>query len=110
MRREFTRKTKAAAYERSGGNCEKCGAPFGGRRPEYDHVIPDWMGGEPTLENCEVLCPPCHRGKTTKDQGAIAKTRRTRDKNTGAFVRKHPMPGSRNSLWRKKLSGEVVRR
>lgn len=85
MRREFSAKTKLAAWERCNGNCEGCHARIIGRA-EYDHILPDAMGGEPTLENCAVLCSKCHRIKTsTGDVPRIAKTKRTKRKAIGAW-------------------------
>lgn len=85
MRREFPAKVKLAAWERSGGHCEGCLARIVGRA-EYDHVLPDWLGGEPTAENCRVLCSKCHRLKTsTEDVPRIAKTKRLERKAIGAW-------------------------
>lgn len=111
MRREFSAKTKVAAYERSQGRCEGCGAALQVGRFHYDHVIPDALGGEPTLENCEVLCRPCHDSKTHKhDVPRIAKTVRQMKAHIGAKTPKRIWPGGRNSPLRKKLNGTVVRR
>jgi hypothetical protein len=63
MRREFPAKVKLAAWTRCNGNCDGCGRKIVGL-PEYDHDKPDGLGGEPTLENCKVLCGMCHRIKT----------------------------------------------
>lgn len=85
MRKEFPAKVKLAAWERCGGNCESCHARILGR-PEYDHVLPDALGGEPTLENCEVLCSKCHRIKTSgADVPRIAKAKRQQRKAIGAW-------------------------
>jgi 5-methylcytosine-specific restriction protein A len=101
-RREFTAKIKAAAYYRADKRCERCGCFL--KRPQYNHRIPDAMGGEPTLENCEVLCAGCHGEQTCKtDVPMIAKSKRIRAREAG--VRK---PRSIVS-WRK-FSGEIVRR
>ena len=72
MRREFTSKTKLAAWERCGGSCEGCGLPIKGR-PEYDHVLPCGLGGDASLENCAVLCCQCHSRKTHAGDGDRAK-------------------------------------
>ena len=85
MRREFTPKVKLAAWERCGGNCEQCLTRIIGR-PEYDHILPDWLGGEPTIENAQVLCSKCHRLKSsTEDVPRIAKTKRTKRKTINAW-------------------------
>lgn len=85
MRREFSAKIKLAAWDRCGGKCECCYARIISR-PEYDHILPDALGGEPTLENCAVLCSKCHRIKTsTGDVPRIAKTKRQKRKAINAW-------------------------
>lgn len=78
MRREFSDKTKAQAFIRAGGKCEIpwCDVKLQPGRFTYDHRIPDWMGGEPILENCQVICRECDRAKTRKDAGDRAKSKR----------------------------------
>jgi 5-methylcytosine-specific restriction protein A len=90
MRREFSAAVRVAAFERAGGNCEKCTAPLvGSNRPQYDHAVPDAVGGEPTLANCLVLCRSCHGRKTSKtDVPEIAKTKRIHSKHIGALGKK----------------------
>jgi len=86
VRREFSKQTKRDAFLRADGKCERkdCGARLTLGKFAYDHVIPDGLGGEPILENCEVLCLPCHKAKTTKqDVPAIAKTKRIQDRQKG---------------------------
>ena len=92
MRQEFSTKTKLAAFERAKGMCEVCGQKIIGRA-EYDHALPDFFGGEPTLENCRCLCSKCHRLKTsTADVPRIAKTKRTKAKTVGANRPKRKIP------------------
>lgn len=86
-RREFPKAIKVAAFERAGGRCERCTAKITAANgpPEYDHTMPDYLGGEPTLENCTVLCRNCHGGKTSNDdRPRIDKTRRVYEKRIGA--------------------------
>ena len=110
MRREFSAKTKVAAYERSQGRCEGCGAPLQVGRFHYDHVLPDALGGEPTLQNCEVLCRPCHDHKThTGDVPRISKMKRQRAKHIGAKTTSRPLPGSRASGIRIRMNRRVER-
>jgi hypothetical protein len=69
------------------------------------------MGGEPTLENCVVLCRSCHRIKTSgQDVPAIAKAKRIERKHIGAERRKATMAGSRDSEWKKTFNHGWVRR
>lgn len=104
IRREFSKKVRIAAWERSGGHCEKCTAKiYGGNGPHYDHVLPDALGGEPTLDNCQVLCKTCHGGKTSgEDVPRIAKAKRGHEKRIGARDKRGGFRG-----WRR-FDGSVV--
>lgn len=112
-RREFPSKVKAAAFQRADGRCE--GRPNGERCPvklqpgryAYDHIIADSIGGEPTLDNCAVLCSACHDEKTrTLDTPRAAKTKRQHLAHIGAKPRSR-FPGSRQSALKKKINGSV---
>lgn len=95
MRKEFTKKTKRQAYERSKGLCEAIGKLYGwdsGKRcnadltkgVEYDHVLRASDGGDNDLDNCLAVCVACHAHKTTKfDVPQAAKTKRMSDKAKG---------------------------
>lgn len=108
-RREFADKVKLAAFHRAAGRCEKCSARLFIGKFHYDHVLPDAMGGEPTIDNCAVLCIACHAGKSATDANKLAKVRRVRAKHIGAR-KPSRFQGSRNSRLKKKVSGEVVAR
>ncbi len=109
-RKEFSRKVRAQAHLRANGCCEACGARLKVGEGEYDHVLPDELGGEPTLENCKLLCVVCHKAKTADDIRRIRKADRQRDRHTGAFKpSSRPLPGSRASGVRKRMDGSVER-
>lgn len=98
-RREFGKRVKAAAFKRCGGpdnpKCEKCGTALEPGRFALDHVVPDGLGGEPTLENCMVLCSPCHTEKTERqDKPVMRKADAQRDAhwNIKTPRRKIPSP------------------
>ena len=84
-RREFSPKVKLAAFERAAGHCEKqgCNAKLHPGRFIYDHRIPDYFCGEPTLHNCQVICRECNREKTNRDAVDIGKSRRIRKRAAG---------------------------
>lgn len=83
-RREFSKAVKRDAFMRAKGCCEMCGARLTVGKIEYDHRIPDALGGEPTLDNCVVVCKPCHVTKTAKqDIPRIAKAKRISDREIG---------------------------
>ena len=96
-RRNFTAAVILARLEQSGFQCEatladgaRCSAKLERGRYHADHDIPDQMGGEPTIENCRVLCLLCHKAKTTIDVAAIAKAKRVEAKHQG--IRKQVRP------------------
>lgn len=111
-RREFSAKVRALAFERAGGHCEGCTARLTVGKYAYDHIIPDALSGEPTLQNCAVLCTNCHGAKTTKeDVPRIAEAVRTHRKHIGAKApSRNPLPGGRNTRFRKRMDGKVVLR
>ena len=122
-RNEFTAKTQRAAWDRSGGACEAEGDAYGlghgvrcGRDlrqgVEYDHVDPDKNSRDNSLANCAAVCPQCHRWKTSnRDAPLIAKTNHQQDKVRGVKKRsRSPMPGSRDSKFKRRMDGTVVRR
>ena len=106
---EFSLPVRRAALERYKRHCEgtlpngqPCGVPLQRGRFQFDHDLPSWMGGDSSLENCKVLCTPCHTDKTGKrDIPTIAKTKRIHDRENG--IRK-PRTIRR---WRR-FSGELV--
>lgn len=70
-RAEFSPSVKTKAWDRCKGRCEQCTAKLYPGRFAYDHIKPDGLGGEPTLDNCQVLCDACHGEKTHKHDRPI---------------------------------------
>lgn len=128
-RREFSAATRRAAWERAGGCCEglvmshelfnkrsgfpkmvRCNAPLDHGNFHYDHRDPDWFSKDNELENCQLLCRVCHEVKTAWDKRDIAKSKRIQDKLIKARTpRGRPMPGTKRSGIRKRMSGKVER-
>lgn len=80
-RREFSMAVKKAAAARANKLCEGCGGKLHAGGYHYDHDVADGLGGEPTLENCRVLCLPCHKVKTIEhDNPRMQKADRQRNK------------------------------
>lgn len=113
-RRNFPAKVRVAVLRRCSDDkgiphCEECGAPG---RVEIDHAKADGLGGEPTIDNAIALCKTCHADKTHgHDRPVMAKADRQRKAHfLGRAPRGRPLPGSRASGWKHKISGEWVRR
>ncbi len=110
-RAEFSRTTKRWIYARANGHCEKCGIDVSTRVHHFDHVDPSWISGNNKLENGALLCVECHKEKTKLDKGIIAKSKRIIDKRSGALTTRYPpMPGTKRSGWKHKMSGRWERR
>lgn len=70
---------------------------------EAEHVIPMAFGGTETMP----VHPHCHKPKTAKDLGDIAKGKRVYDQTYGI---KRSKGSFRNQKWKRKVSGETVPR
>lgn len=110
-RREFPVAVRKAAYVRSGGICEECHQPFQpDQRPEFDHIIEDALGGQPTIENVACICRACHKAKSIARAPFLAKAARLERKQRGITAPKRKLAGGRDSNWKIKVGGGAVRR
>ena len=111
MRQNFPAKVQLAAYRRSLGPDGKphCEVVWNGERcnklilgiPEYDHIKPDGLQGEPTLENCQCACGACHKIKThTEDRPIMAAADRQLKSRAGIKPKGHRPLRSRNTFKR----------
>ncbi len=83
-RSEFSKSVRDAAWYRCEDRCDICKQEFAGRRPEYHHHLEAALGGSNDLENCQVLCPTCHRYITTATSiPRTSKVRRILEKRAG---------------------------
>jgi len=104
-RQEFPTKVKAQALRLCDGFCQGCGIKLTIGNVEYDHELPDGLGGSAKISNCRVLCRNCHSKKTQQvDRPKMQKADRVRKK---AFGIKR---SSWHSKYKKKINGEVVKR
>lgn len=107
-RSEFSSAVRKAAWERSKGRCEAegCGIKVRVGGFQFDHIKPDGLDGEPTLENCAVLCSAHHHKKTVEeDRPLMQKADNIRAKHFGLGKAKRPW-----SNFKRKFNGEVVKR
>lgn len=106
-RNEFKSGVRLAAWERCKGRCEKCTARLYPGKFQYDHIRPDGLGGEATLENCMVLCSACHSIKThTEDRPIMQKADNIRKKHLGIKAKSSAF----QSKFKRKMDGTVVLR
>jgi 5-methylcytosine-specific restriction protein A len=104
MRKEFGARVTGAALKRCSDkkgipHCEICLTDLRPGNIFYDHVQPDGLGGEPTIENCMVLCKPCHHAKTFgQDNPRMQKADAVRKKHFGVTKPKRKIP-SRVNPW-----------
>ena len=126
MRLEFPRSVRRDALDRSRidgmPRCEAVGADYGlpaGQRCyiplakgfEVHHVKEAEYGGDNGLDNALCICRTCHKRVTADFIKGLRKADRVRDKNDRTFKpSSRPMPGSRNSNWRKPMNGPAIRR
>ncbi|MDP4025982.1 HNH endonuclease signature motif containing protein [Methylobacterium sp. NEAU 140] len=117
-RREFSKAVQRAALARAVGRCEgaltdgsRCPCSLQAGRFHYDHIIPAALTEDASLDNCQVLCRPCHAAKTVIDLGTIARVRRQRDRHVGIVdPHRRPLPGSRASPFKRLIGGGIIRR
>lgn len=124
-RREFPAKVRVAVIKRAtrdDGNryCEKCGDLA--KRFQIDHVRPDGLLGEPTLQNAMLICEPCFTEKNKADTSAIAKAKRREAAHLGAkasptrkiqsapFARSEKQPAIEKAAVTNLGPSEIVRR
>lgn len=101
QRMNFPSSVREDALDRAEGRCEHVDAE-GNRCPctlqpnyyDFAHILADRLGGRPTLDNCGVLCRPCHRAEYARDAAAIAHQRRIEKRARGVKSPSRPVVGS----------------
>jgi len=107
-RRSLTQKKRAELFLAQNGKCYDCPRKLMPGMYHADHRLPLADGGSNDDDNIVLICLDCHKAKTRGEN----KSRAHHDRiAVGGRQRKsRPMPGSRASGWKCKMSGEVVRR
>lgn len=99
-------------YMKFNGVCQcGCGQSIrAGQKWQTDHVIAIINGGENREENLQPLLIEHHKAKTRQDVAIKSKTARVRAKHLGIKRKRSSFGTNRDGIWKKKMSGEVVRR
>jgi hypothetical protein len=78
---------------------------------DVSHDIPLEAGGKDDATNWFVAHRKCHRVHTSSvDMPMIAKVKRIHQKHVGAKKSRSPMPLGRDSKFKRKMDGTIVRR
>ena len=86
---EFSDKTKAEAWQRCEGRCERCGTMIKPSEAIYDHVVPGALGGRSAMTNCQVLGSRCCNPQKTfrEDIPRIKKAQRNALRSAGFKIK-----------------------
>lgn len=103
-------RVRLRVFLREGGRCHLSGRKImPGELWELDHKRALINGGEHRESNLFPALRDKHRQKTAVDVAEKATTARKRSKHLGIKQSAHPLPGSRASGIRKRMSGKVER-
>jgi len=109
-RKPLTPKQRMKMFLAHDGICCICGFKIDGVREAWDeHVDPLWLNGTNDEKNRRPAHAKCARQKTAMEAGQRSKDEAVAERHFGARKRA-TMPGSRNSPWKRKMDGSVVRR
>jgi len=111
MRRRISTRERVDIFNRNGGICHLCSMKIdAGQEWDVSHDTPLEMGGADEGDNLKPAHRRCHRHHTaTVDVPVIRKTQRKEAKHLGARKSARPIPGSKASGIRKRMSGKVER-
>jgi len=104
-------RVRLRVFEQCRGLCSSCQRKlYPGDKWDCDHRIALINGGENREGNLRLLCAWCHKAKTRQDVAIKSKTYRVRSRHLGIRPQRPSFQTNRNGPFRKKMTGEVVRR
>lgn len=110
-RRFLSRLARVRIFDKAGGACCICHLKIHAPKQKWgvEHIKPLWLSGADDESNMGPAHWDCMIEKTVSEAPIKAKSDRQRANHLG--IRKpSTFPGSRNSRWKRKISGEVVPR
>jgi 5-methylcytosine-specific restriction protein A len=105
-------RVRLRVFEAKDGRCGQCTRKITAGEPwTLEHIKALVNGGENREANLGVTCSNCLAGKNAADVAEKATVYRKKAKHLGIKAKySRPLPGSKASGWKRKMSGEVVRR
>lgn len=114
-REYLTDHQKAALFLERGGRCHKCERKLkSGDKWIVEHVIALSCGGTNDWKNLAITCEWCLPKKNSEDAAKAAKIRAVAVSSVLPLDQRRkkgrPLPGSKRSPWKQKMSGQWERR
>ena len=104
-------RVRLRVFEAFQGRCYLTGRKIRpGEQWQIDHIVALCNGGRHAEDNFAPVLTEAHKAKTQKDVAQKAKDARVRKKHLGLHKPRNPLPGGRNSRFRKKVDGSVETR
>lgn len=105
-------RVRLRTFERAKGCCHRCGRKISaGETWTLEHLHALANGGENRESNLGVTCNFCLPEKNAEDVAIKKKNARVRKKHVGAKTKTtRPLPGSRDSKWKKTFTRGWERR
>lgn len=111
MRRRISTRERVDIFKRCEARCHICQGRINAGDPwDVEHIIPLAQGGDDYGDNLAPAHRRCHEAKTKQDTTNTARAKRREAKHLGAKQSRNPLPGGRNSPWKRRMNGTVVRR
>lgn len=108
-RQRLSRLQRTRILEAADYTCCICGTKIDAKRFVVEHVKPLWLGGADDDTNRRPAHERCAIAKTVSEAPVKAKNDRMRANYLG-IKKRSTFSCSRDGQWKKKISGEVVRR
>jgi 5-methylcytosine-specific restriction endonuclease McrA len=111
-RSRLTPHRRLKVWERTSGQCVVCHQQIDGVRDRWiaEHIRALELGGADDLDNMGPAHASCALVKTRDDHRRAAKAKRQKIQHIGANASTYPLLCGKNSPWKRKMSGKIVRR